>query len=477
MQVCKSDIILPAGVVLAGGPCRRGLGDGRFVAAVVLGVVARGGFFASVRKVQQWVARLVHKQVSRNCVHRTLKRLTDEGYIERVYRGSHQSRKASIYRLTTKYQLLFKQSKQFYYSLSDIRDRKNSFTTEGQRIKHSLKEHNSQIENYHQSWQNMLPKSNETDEFIAAVNELESSQISFQRLDAIRKADSISSLHQTFPLKPGNMQIVYRPLATGRIQSVPHTYIGKDLSPFLRPAEDPDLEKGLLFSLDYSQQELRLLAYYCRDPLMLQYANDTKNMFNQMIGQFQMHQSIKKCSKQAIYSFIYGSDGWAIKKALDKEYGFDPNHLNHARMFGKELRLSFPSIEYFQYSLEQKLLKDGNIVAPGGVRRIAELETDALTNKGTVSKRWAHRTALSHTIQGAGAWITRKVVTAATQLNESRLFMPVHDGFIFYSQSSKPKKAVLEARTLMENYANEVAPYVLFPVKQEWTIGRNSREI
>jgi len=477
VEISKHDVILPAEIASFGSPCHRAHGAGSFAAAVVLGVLANGGFFASVRQVQKWVKQVAHKKVSRNCVHRTILRLMDEGYIERIYRGSYKARKASIYRLTSKYQMLLQTSDLFYHSLSDIRDQKNCFSSEDQRIKQLTNPEFTVAVNHHQDWKSLLPKSTETDQFITSLRILETYQISFRRLDALTNAHSLSGLHQTYPLKHGNFQISYKPLATGRLQGVPHTYIGKDLSRFIRPAEDPNLENGFLFSLDYSQQELRLLAYYCKDSTMLKYANDTQNMFNQMIGQFQMHTSIRACRKHAVYSFIYGSDGWALKEALDKEYGFNPKHLEYARVFGSELRRLYPSITNFQHSLERGLIDSRSLVAPGGVMRTAEFEDRAITKKGKVSKKWARRTALSHFIQGAGAWIARKVVTAEANLRESRLFMPVHDGFIFYSQSNDPTKAIIEAQGLLESCAKEIAPHILIPSKLEWSIGRKSNVI
>jgi len=477
MDISKRDIILPASVSAVGGPCQRRKGNGPYIASVVLGVLSAGVMSASVRQIQVWVASVAHKKVSRNCVHRELTRLIKEGYIDRVYCGSYQSRKASSYRLTRKYQVLFKQSGLYYHSLSDIFNRKGSFTNEDQTIQSLPTGQCSTADSYHDAWRGMLPESADTDQFIAALKGLEDNQLCFRRLDALREADSLNGLHTTYPLKQSEFNVAYRPIATGRLQSVPHTYIGKDLSQFLRPAEDPGLRKGFLFSLDYGQQELRLLAHFCQDSVLLQYANDSGNMFNQMIGQFHMHKSIKECGKQAIYSFIYGSDGWALKEALDKLHGFNPKHLEYARTFGKELRRLFPCIEYFQHDLESGLYQDGFITAPGGVVRIANAEPDAITKKGAVSKKWVRRIALSHAIQGSGAWITRKVVAAAVNLKRSRLFMPVHDGFIFYSQSDKPREAVLEATRLMESCAKEVAPYVLFPVKLEWKVGRYANNI
>jgi len=474
VQISKHDIIIPAGAISPGGPCVADSGCDPVVASVVLGAISHGGFFTSVRMIQGLVWRIAHKKVSRNCVHRTLLHLMARGYINRIYRGSYKSRKASIYQLTYKYQLLLKSSDRFYHSLSDIRNCKGSFSNEDQRVKHLTGPKVTAAVDFHSDWRNILPESLETDHFITALSALEANQVCFRRLNALREADSLSGFHQTYPLKPGNIQIAYKPTVTGRLQSVPHTFIGKDLSRFFRPAEDPDLEKGFLFSLDYSQQELRLLAYHCKDSSMLRYANDGGNMFKQMIGQLQMHPSIRKCSKGAIYSFIYGSDGWALKSALDKEFGFDPKHLKYARKFGADLRQLYPSINQLQQELETKLMDDRLIIAPGGVQRVVDEKSDAVTNKGLVSKRWVRRTALSHTIQGSGAWITRKVVAAAVNLKESRLFMPVHDGFIFYSQSDNAKEAVSEAKRLMESCAKEVAPYIQIPAKVEWSIGRNS---
>jgi hypothetical protein len=295
-------------------------------------------------------------------------------------------------------------------------------------------------------------------------------------MDAILRGPVDRIQERTVHLPRGSFCVRYRPLKTGRLQSVPHTYIGKELIHYFRPIDDPDLKHGYLFSLDFSQQELRLLAELSGDLLLVQLAQHNGDIFKQIMQRSNTSIQLHGCYKVAMYSFIYGSDGWALKEYLDKKHGFDPNHLAIARHFGDSLKSMFPGIGYYQSHLVDELCHYHQITAPGGVIRVAGSEEGELTRLGRVNIRWARKIALSHVVQGAGAWITRKVVTGSVNLKESYLLMPVHDGFVFYSQSDNPGRAIIEARKLLQTCANEVAPHIQMPIKCEWIKGASITE-
>ena len=98
----------------------------------------------------------------------------------------------------------------------------------------------------------------------------------------------------------------------------------------------------------------------------------------------------------------------------------------------------------------------------------------SITNSNTlryINKLYISRIPLSHTIQGAGATIARKIITKSPKLNFSRLFMPIHDGFIFYTVNDVDM-AIREATKLMGKCAREVVD-IEMPLKLEWIRSKN----
>ena len=73
-------------------------------------------------------------------------------------------------------------------------------------------------------------------------------------------------------------------------------------------------------------------------------------------------------------------------------------------------------------------------------------------------------------IQGEGAQITRDIVTKSSGLGFSRLHIPIHDGFVFYSDKNVDL-AVSEATQLMKDCSG-----IDIPVKMEWMRHGNKLE-
>ena len=131
----------------------------------------------------------------------------------------------------------------------------------------------------------------------------------------------------------------------------------------------------------------------------------------------------------------------------------------------------YPEIKRFQRKIEQELQSKGHIKAPGGVVRVAG-DDDGITTKNKVNKNYAHRTALSHYIQGGGATVTRHIVTESVNLKHCRLHIPIHDGFVFYT-TGDIDLAVQEAELMMKECASKVAGDINMPVKMEWKRDNN----
>jgi DNA polymerase I-like protein with 3'-5' exonuclease and polymerase domains len=136
-----------------------------------------------------------------------------------------------------------------------------------------------------------------------------------------------------------------------------------------------------------------------------------------------------------------------------------------ANDFHKEINELYTDIKLYQQSISDEFIRNGSITNSGGVVRFPENED--LTNKGIVNRGFANRVGLSHIIQGEGAKIARDIVTASKNLRFSNLHIPIHDGFVFYTDTDVDL-AVIEATELMRECSG-----IDIPVKMEWSRSNN----
>jgi len=199
-------------------------------------------------------------------IRRAFRELIDGGWLSVVEKGSYHKRvkgtdkmPATTYCLTEKAKQVYLDSNRFYGSLSAFRNRKSLNPQVKGRVK--------QIK-FHDDWRQILPPTMETDEFITALAELESHPVYFDREAAGRSEyEGLTKPSRPMP-DHGITTVSYRPLKSGRIQSVPHTYIGPQRTPFIVPSNDISLDKGILFSLDFMSQEFRIIgALVSKGPL------------------------------------------------------------------------------------------------------------------------------------------------------------------------------------------------------------------
>jgi len=353
-------------------------------------------------------------------------------------------------------------------------------------------------------WKQVLPSGNkeyedEIDKYIDALQGLEDRQYFLARIAAYQDGvwkdeDKLGNL----PARKFFIQ--YYPLKSGRLQPNPHVYGSKLLRPYLRPANDIALKRGSLISLDFSKQELRLLTYFSEDPLLLELCKED-NFFDELleaVGATDFEEylvelgvdKIKQHKKAAMYSYIYGSDGYNLSNELYKEFieQFDwdscieeerkeqlskrgKQYHRAARDFIEKLESRLDSVRELRAVKAKEFEEQGYIEAPGGVRRYEQND-----DKRTGSKDYYRTKSLSHYIQGAGAYIARKIILEANKDSRYQMHLPVHDGFIYYVWNDHDLDLVKsDIMSMMERCAREVIKKdydgeTSMPISEEWRI-------
>ncbi|MEA3286974.1 MAG: DNA polymerase [Candidatus Marinimicrobia bacterium] len=413
-----------------------------------------------------------NSSIGRSTIQRLLKQAQTDGLIVVDIYGHRITRRAHHYTFTPKGFTLIRESAYTYWTFYDYQRKRKT-----RRVSDLIRSGDYHIPEHahYADWIQMLPQSSETDLFIRGLIKLESQTLLFHRYKALQHPSMIGRLYQlrNIPNKPFNVK--YRPLRSGRLQSVPHTFLGKHLVPFIRPAEDPHLTDGILFSLDYSSQELRILASMLpTSSLINQWAQNPENHFSELLESYGI--SIPKhLWKGFMYSFLYGSQGKALADMLSHQealkMGFNSCQ-TAARALVSEFTTKVPEIVQLRAEFSEVFVKEHAITAPGGVTRVPDV-TEDLTKRGTVKKHRARTIPLSHVIQGTGAYIARTIVAKSAKLKYCRLYMPIHDGFVFYCHGNVYQEAYAEASKLMNEAAEQIIPNIEIPHKTEWIVSNN----
>lgn len=415
------------------------------------------------------------QSIGRSTVQRMLRLLRDEGLVKVDIWGNRYEHRANHYTLTPKGHDLLRSSSTVYWTYNDYL-RKRNMVCIGDPILQTGK-----WESDHQSiesWFDLMPNTAETFDFMEGLMGLEARDVIFKRLEATR--DQIVVVKRFFQLRNipnGVFNIRYRPLSSGRMQSVPHTYIGKELVPYIRPAEDPNLDHGILFSLDYSKQELRILASMLDESsLIRQWANNPKNGFEELLDLYGICIP-RQLWKGFMYSFLYGSEGYALADQLSyseaRALGYYNRH-DAGRKIVSQFKEKVPEVNKLREHFTDVFTLNQVITAPGGFTRGVNPDED-LTKNGSLKKNRARQIPLSHIIQGTGAYIARSIVARSPKLEYCNLHMPIHDGFVFYCRKGLYKEAVKEASELMTNVAQSIVPKVPMPHKLEWIVGQEGQ--
>ena len=410
------------------------------------------------------------ESIGRSTFGRLLRQLQDNGIIVVDMYGHRIDHRAHHYTITPTGFKLIRDSAYAYWTYYDYQRKRNTLRV-GDPIltgDYHIPEHA-----HYADWIQMLPESRETDLFIRGLIQLESQKLIFHRYKALQHPSMTGRLYQlrNIPNKPFNVK--YRPLRSGRLQSVPHTFIGKHLVPFIRPAEDPYLNDGVLFSLDYSSQELRILASMLptNSPIN-QWAQNPDNHFAELLQTYGIGIP-KHLWKGFMYSFLYGSQGKALADMLSYQEALDMGFNSSraaARALVSEFTMKVPEVVKLRKDFSEEFVKEHAITAPGGVTRIADVSED-LAKRGTIRLHKARTIPLSHVIQGTGAYIARTIIANSTKLKYCRLHMPIHDGFVFYCKLSVYQEAYAEASALMNDASKLIIPNVAIPNKIEWVVG------
>jgi DNA polymerase-1 len=279
-------------------------------------------------------------------------------------------------------------------------------------------------------------------------------------------ADSNGRIHTTFN-QVGT--------ATGRLsstnpnlQNIPiRTAVGREIRAAFIAAEG-----NLLMSADYSQIELRLMAHFSQDPLLLDAYRTGKDIHTLTASEVfgiapdQIDKETRARAKAVNFGIVYGISpfGLAAQLGIDQKTAKAYIETYFARYTGVAA--------FIERTLEQVRRDQYVRTAFGRIRPIPDIQSRNPNQRG-----FAERTAINTPLQGTAADLIKLAmlrIDAAMQTRnlKSQMTLQVHDELLFDILPSEAEEMTALVKREMESAAHFTVPIVA-----EVGLGQNWRDI
>ena len=267
-------------------------------------------------------------------------------------------------------------------------------------------------------------------------------------------ADSDSRVHTTFQAAA---------TATGRLSSVNpnlqnipvRTELGREIRAAFTAAPGTQL-----LSADYSQIELRLLAHFSEDPLLIRaYAEDidihtltASEVFGVSVEK--MDKETRNRAKAVNFGIVYGISAFGLAAQLGISQAEAKAYID--RYFAR-----YQGVRAFIEKTLEQTRKDGFVRTMfGRMRPIPDIESRNPNQRG-----FAERTAINTPLQGTGADLIKLAMISldrklAEQRLKTRMVLQVHDELLFEVPTGETEVAASLVRAEMEGVVQLKVPLV-----------------
>lgn len=218
----------------------------------------------------------------------------------------------------------------------------------------------------------------------------------------------------------------------------------------------------MLVSLDFSQIELRIGAFYCRDEKMLEtyrnngdiHAQTTSVIFNipfsEAINKGASHYKERRTiAKNCNFGVFYGLFPKGLQRTLKFKAGLSKS-IDECYEIISNLKAGYKGLEKWQRKVKRQAAEDGHAETYLGRRRYLPNITSADWGK----KSFAQRCALNTPIQGTAADILKLAMDRIIKGLKDRLWLrpilQIHDELVFEVPENKINEAVNFVKKCME---------------------------
>ena len=222
-------------------------------------------------------------------------------------------------------------------------------------------------------------------------------------------------------------------------------------------------DKGnIILSLDFSQIELRVGAFYCRDEKMLEtyknggdiHAQTTSVIFNIPFSQAidknaPRYKERRTIAKNCNFGVFYGLFPRGLQRTLKFKAGLDKN-LDECSEIISNLKAGYKGLEIWQRKIKKEASMRGYSETYLGRRRYLPSINSANWNK----KSFAQRCALNTPIQGTAADILKIAITKILKGLSERIWLKpilqIHDELVVELPKEKLSEAIHFMKKCME---------------------------
>ncbi len=215
-----------------------------------------------------------------------------------------------------------------------------------------------------------------------------------------------------------------------------------------------------LLSADYSQIELRLMAHFSEDPLLLEaYRNDrdihtltASEVFG--VAAEQMDKQTRSRAKAVNFGIVYGISPFGLAAQLGI-----PQH--EARLYIERYFERYRGVKTFIDRTIEQVRRDGNVKTHfGRVRPIPDIESRNPNQRG-----FAERTAINTPLQGTAADLIKLAMIEIdgklrTKKLRTRMVLQVHDELLFEVAEEESDEVAALVKSSMESVTELKVPIV-----------------
>lgn len=313
-------------------------------------------------------------------------------------------------------------------------------------------------------------------EELAVEHEIARKVLEFRQLSKL-KSTYVDSLPALVDPRSGRVHTTFNPAGTttGRLsstnpnlQNIPiRTELGREIrSAFIAESGN------LLLSADYSQIELRLLAHFSDDPLLVE-AFRRKDDIHQLtasevfgVPPMLITEEHRSRAKAVNFGIVYGISPFGLAAQLGIEQKEAKRYIETYFERYKGVRA------YIDRVLEETRREQRVRTLFGRIRPIPDINSKNANMRG-----FAERTAVNTPLQGTAADVIKlamiKIDAELTRRKlKSRMTLQVHDELVFEA----PEKEVEIMRELVREHMQNVYPFKV-PLEVDIGVGHNWRDL
>ncbi len=243
----------------------------------------------------------------------------------------------------------------------------------------------------------------------------------------------------------------------------------------IRAAFLPESEAWRLLCADYSQIELRVLAHYSQDEVLLEAFKNDCDIHRQVAAQVHsvpteaVTVEMRRSAKAINFGVIYGQSAFGLAAALGiaKDQAADFIDAYFAR---------YPGVDRFMTQVLADCRKNGYVSTISGRRRAVEGVRDPEARRDLRQRTLPERIAINTVIQGSAADLIKeamiRVLARLRRENQSaRLLLQIHDELLFEVPEQESHELADLVREEMESAAQ-----LSVPLKVDIKVGANWAE-